>query len=91
MYTKLIIEYVFTLTVLTYILAAIAVWIFDFKKNALYDELRKQIKFLENLSGSNALKIIKKYKIEEDYKKALDEIENAQEIITRNMFFLAKR
>lgn len=83
-----IIEYVFALTFIVYAAAAIIVWTFEFKKNVLYSELQKQMKILENLCISQALKSIRSYKIREDYRRASEKMENFQKLITANIFFL---
>ena len=86
-----IIEYVFTLTLVVYLLAAALVWIFEFKKNALYGEMQKQTKFLESLHISSALRHIKLYKIREDCRRATEPLEKLQQSILQNVLFSARQ
>ena len=86
----MIIEYVFALTLSVYVLAAVTVWTYEFKKNALYGEMQKQIRFLESLHLSAALRHIKLYKIREDHRRATEPLERVQQIIFENVLFVTR-
>ena len=90
MQSLIIIEYIAGFLALTYIGGLISVWLCEFKRNALYRQMRKQIKAIENLHLSMAVLHVKMYKINMDYCRKIDEVEHIQQSILRKMVFIKK-
>ena len=85
------IEYIAALALGVYIVGAIIAWIYEIKKNSLYREMQSCVKLLDSLQLSAALRHIRMYKIQEDYRRAAGKLESAQQAILENVLFTGSR
>ena len=90
MQSLIIIEYLTGLLALIYIIGLISVWLCELKRNALYLQMQRRVRLIENLHLSAAMLHVKIYKINMDYCKKIEEIERLQHFILKKMLLVKK-
>ena len=86
----IILIYIVAFAALLYCSGLGLVWLFEFRKKSLYQEMRKQVQVLENLRLSMAMLHVKMYKISEDYRRRNAELEKMQQFILEKWLFIKK-
>lgn len=90
MFIIVTIECIFALAALIYLIGLTIVWIWEFRKNALYAKRQQNLKMLEFLPKSAAVLHAKAYKIGKDYRNDLQRLEDVQFFILENILMLRK-
>ena len=80
-----VILFLFSTTLFIYGSRAIFGWICEWRISALQKKMRREIKALENLQISGALLYTKNYKIKEDYRHKILNIEEVQKLVVKRM------
>lgn len=82
------IEYLIAILFGLYLMSLLAVWFYELRRNALYRQMKEQVRLLESLHLSMALFHIKMYKIEEDYRRNALNLEKVQQFIFKNVLLI---
>lgn len=82
------IEYLGIVMVGYYLIGLAAVWAYEIKRNALYRQMKEQVKVLECSRFSMALTHAKTYKITEDYRRMASGLERVQQFILKNVLLI---
>src|SRR6266704_2614153 len=83
-----IIEYLALIATGTYAFGVGAVWIYELRKNALYRNMKEQVRVVESFRLSMAVLHAKKYKIDEDYRRNISKLERVQQFILKNVLLI---
>jgi hypothetical protein len=73
------------LAIIIYFAGVVSVWICEFKRNALCKTMHQKVRLLEGSRVSMAVFHAKMYKIEEDCRREMLEIERVQQFILGNV------
>lgn len=82
------IEYGMAAMVGFYLLGLTTVWIYELKRNALYRQMKQQVRLLEDSRMCMALLHAKTYKIQEDYHRKASGLEMVQQFILKNVLLI---
>jgi len=84
------IVYIVSFVALLYCCGLVLAWTYEMRMNKMFRKMREKIQPLEKLGTNTALFHVKKYKITEDYRKGISEIEKVQKFILRKLLFIEK-
>lgn len=85
------IKYTIAVLMGLYISGLLIVWIFELRKNAIYDDMQRQLRVIEKLRLSAAMEYVKAYKIRHDFRRRIEALESAQKFILSKVLFIAQR
>lgn len=82
--------YLFGVVIIAYFCGIFSVWACQIKMNILCKKMRQKINLLGNSNISMAVFYVKKYKIVEDYRRSIAEIERIQKFILKNILMIRR-
>ncbi|NTW26806.1 MAG: hypothetical protein HGA36_00560 [Candidatus Moranbacteria bacterium] len=82
------IECLMITAIVLYLLGIGAVWIYEFKKSALYRQMKQELELLERFNLSRAVIHAKSYRINENYRKNSLKLERVQQFILKNVLLI---
>lgn len=82
--------YIMLLIVAAFCVGVASVWICEWRMNELYKMMNEEIKALENTRISEAVLHIKSYRIKENYRRKILNIEETQKLILEKMLRMKK-
>lgn len=84
------IEYLAVIMIGFYLFGLLMVWIYEFKRNAIYKKMQEQTKGLKEMHLSMAVTHAKTYKIIHDYRRDSSAAERVQQFILENVLLIRK-
>ncbi|HBI50857.1 MAG: hypothetical protein US57_C0002G0068 [Candidatus Moranbacteria bacterium GW2011_GWC2_37_73] len=84
------IEYLAAMMVGFYLIGLLMVWIYEFKRNAIYKKMQEKAKNLEQMHLSMAVTHAKAYKIMQDYRRDSSAAERVQQFILENVLLIRR-
>lgn len=74
-----------------YLIGLVAVWMLERKRSVLYQQMKKQVRCLEENGLMMAVLHAKNYRIMEDYRRRALGVERTKNFILENLLFINKR
>ena len=82
--------FIVSVVLFLYLCGLVSVWIYEIKINKIFRKMKEEIRDLENLKLSMAMLHIKTYRITQDYRKKISEMEKIRQFILEKWLFLKR-
>lgn len=85
-----VIQYLLAIIIGLYISGLLFVWIFELRKNAVYCDMQRKLRNIEELRLSAAIEYAKVYKVRHDFRRKIQLLEEAQKFVLSKVLFIAQ-